>query len=246
LNLKVIRDTLVIAALKSIPDLKRQPLMVFFIGLISAIPLYFLVIFGGQIGSGLIGAMVSAIAFIGMAAGIQDTSFDRYVKIREMIVAMPVHPISYAMGIALAPLVLTSPSLVFFGAMALWLGALTVQSLFYAIGALILCWATVSSMGFLISTYLQRASPYTLNNMSNILGVAFGFIPPVYYPEEMLGRFSWISAVFPTSNAAGLIRVYSGSLSLPFELVVVRWLILVVTMAVFAVITVAKARWREP
>jgi len=246
LNLKVLKDVLVITALKSIPDLKRQPLMIFLIGLISSLPLYFIVVFGGQVSYGLIGAMVSTVSFIGMSAAIQDISWDRYVKIREMIIAMPVHPISYAMGIALAPLVLSAPSLIFFGAIAMLLGGLTLASLFWAAIALILCWATVSSIGFLISTYLIKASPYTLNSIANILGIALGFIPPVYYPEEMLGSFSWISAIFPTSNAASLIRAYSGSLDLPFEMVIARWLILIVTMVVFAFITAAKARWREP
>jgi len=245
LNLKVLKDVLVITALKSLPDLKRQPLIIFVIGLISSLPLYFLVIFGGQITFGLIGAMVSTVSFIGMNAAIQEMSWDRYVKIREMIVAMPVHPISYALGIALAPLILSIPSLIFFGAIALWLGALTPYSLLWTVIALILCWATVSSAGFLISTYLQKASTYTLNNLSNILGIALGFIPPVYYPEEILGNLSWISAIFPTSNAASLIRVYSGSLSLPFEMIIARWLILIMSTIVFAIITVAKARWRE-
>jgi len=245
-NLKVLKDILVITALKSVPDFKRQPLMLFFIGLISSLPLFFIIVFGGQISYGLIGAMVSTASFIGIMAAIQDISYDRYVKIREMIVAMPVHPFSYAMGIAMAPLVISAPSLIFFIAIAMWLGVLSLSSLFWAGVALILCWATMSSAGFLISTYLMRASPYTLNSISNILGIALGFIPPVYYPEEMLGSFSWISAIFPTSNAASLVRVYSGSLNLPFEMVVARWLILTVTMMVFAVVTAAKARWREP
>lgn len=246
MNSKVIKDTLVITILKSVPDLKRQPLMLFLVGLISSLPLYFIMVFGGQISYGLIGAMVSTVSFIGMMAAIQDISWDRYVKIREMIVAMPVHPLSYAMGIALAPLIISAPSLIFFVAMALWLGVLTLPSLFWAAVALILCWAAVSSVGFLISTYLRNASPYTLNSMSNILGIALGFIPPVYYPEEVLGSFSWISAVFPTSNAASLIRVYSGSLTLPFEMVVARWLILIATMVVSAIMAAAKAKWREP
>jgi len=246
LNLKILKDILVITALKSIPDLKRQPLMIFLIGLISSLPLYFLVIFGGQLSYGLIGAMVSTVSFIGMSAAIQDISWDRYVKIREMIIAMPVHPISYAMGIALAPLVLSLPSLIFFGAIALLLGALTFTSLFWAVIALILCWACISCIGFLISTYLQKASPYTLNSISNILGIALGFIPPVYYPEEMLGSFSWISMIFPTSNAASLIRAYSSSLNLSSEMIIARWLILIVTMCIFAIVTVVKARWREP
>lgn len=241
----MVKDVLVITALKSLPDLKRQPLIMFLVGLISSLPLYFIIVFGGQIGYGLIGAMVSTISFIGMNAAIQDIAWDRYVKIREMVVAMPVHPVSYAMGIALAPLMISLPSLVFFVALTLWLGVLTPASLFWAVISLILCWAALSSIGFLISTYLQKASPYTLNNLSNILGIALGFIPPVYYPEEMLGNFSWIAAICPTSNSASLIRVYSGSLTLPFEMVIARWLILITTGVVFAVLTVAKAKWRE-
>jgi len=246
LNFKVVKDVLVVTALKSLPDLKRQPLMLFLVGLISSLPLYFILVFGGQISYGLIGAIVSTVAFIGMSAAISEMAFDRYVKIREMIVAMPVHPISYAIGVALAPLILSMPSLVFFIAITMWLGVLTPYSLFWTAVLLILCWATVSSIGFLVSTYLQKASTYTLNSLSNILGIALGFIPPVYYPEEMLGGFSWISAMFPTSNAASLIRVYSGSLNLPFEMIIARWLILIVTMVVSAVITAFKARWREP
>lgn len=246
MNFKMVKDVLVITALKSLPDLKRQPLMLFLVGLISSLPLYFILVFGGQISYGLIGAIVSTVTFIGMSAAISEMAFDRYVKIREMIVAMPVHPISYAIGIALAPLILSLPSLVFFIAITMWLGVLTPYSLFWTAVSLILCWATVSSIGFLISTYLQKASTYTLNSLSNILGIALGFIPPVYYPEEMLGSFSWISAIFPTSNAASLIRVYSGSLNLPFEMVIARWSILIATLVVSAVITAFKARWREP
>lgn len=245
MNFKIVKDTLVITALKSLPDLKRQPLVMFLVGLLGSLPLYFVIVFGGQISYGLIGAMVSTISFIGMNAAIQDIAWDRYVKIREMIVAMPVHPISYAMGIALAPLMISAPSLVFFVAVNLWLGVLTLTSLFWAVISLVLCWAALGSIGFLISTYLQKASPYTLNNLSNILGIALAFIPPVYYPEEMLGSFSWIAIIFPTSNAASLIRVYSGSLTLPFEMIIARWLILIVTTVVFAALTVVKARWRE-
>ena len=181
-----------------------------------------------------------------MMAAIQDIAWDRYVKIREMLVAMPVHPLSYALGLALAPLVISSPSLIFFSAITMWLGVLTPYSLLWAVLTLIVCWATLSSIGFLISTYLQKAAPYTLNSISNILGIGLSFIPPVYYPEEILGNFSWVSIIFPTSNAASLIRVYSGSLTLPFEMVVARWLIRLSTMLAFAVITAVKARWREP
>lgn len=245
MNLKPVKDAFIIAALKSIPDLKRNPSMMILIGLISSFPLFFILVFGGQVSNGLVGAMIATISFIGLAAAIQDISFDRYVKIREMIVAMPVHPVAYAMGVAMAPLLISAPGLIFFMGIAILLGALPVFSIGWAVVCLILCWAAGSSIGFIISTYLRKASVYTLNNMANILGLGLVFLPPVYYPEELLGSYRWISMVFPTSNAAGLIRFYAGLTQLSAETVLLRWLILAATVVVSIIIVSFKARWRE-
>jgi ABC-2 type transport system permease protein len=245
LNLKAIKDAFIIAALKSLPDLKRNPSMMILIGLISAFPLFFIIVFGGQVSNGLVGAMIATISFIGLAAAIQDISFDRYVKIREMIVAMPVHPVAYAMGVALAPLFISAPGLVFFICIAVVIGALPLFSIGWTIVTLILVWAAGSSIGFIISTYLRKASVYTLNNMANILGLGLVFLPPVYYPEEMLGSYRWISMIFPTSNAAGLIRFYAGLTQMSAVTVLLRWLILAATVIVSVAILSFKAKWRE-
>ena len=245
MNLKPLKDALIIAELKSIPDLKRNPSMVLLVGVISSFPLFYVLVFGGNISYGLVGAMVATISFIGLVAAIQDISFDRYVKIREMIVAMPVNPVSYSVGLALGPLLISAPGLVFFIGLSVALGALPILSIVWAVAMLILCWAACSSIGFIVSTYFRNASVYTLGNIGNILGLGLVFIPPVYYPEEVLGRMRWLSMVFPTSNVAGLIRYYAGTLPLTMETVLIRWLILVATVAVSIIIVSFKAKWRE-
>jgi len=244
-NSKIVKDILIVAMMKSVPDLKRQPLLPIILGLVGALPLFFIIVFGGQIIYGLIGAIVGSVGFIGLMAAIQDMAGDRYLKIREMLVAMPVHPLSYAMGISLGSLIVSSPGLLIFVALALWFGALTVSSLLWSIIILILCWGTLSSLGFLISTYLQRATPNTLSNLASLLGLALVFLPPVYYPEEMLGNFTWAALLFPTSNAVGLIRIYSGFLGVSVTMIFLRWLILLATMTACGVATLTKARWRE-
>lgn len=245
--MKTVKDALIIAWIKSYPELRRQPLMLIVIGMISAIPLLFMAIFTGgeMLNHGLVGAMVSTVSFIGIAAAIQDISWDRYVKLREMIVAMPVHPISYAMGVALAPLLLSAPSLLFFGAIGVWWRIFNPLTMAWTVIPLLTCWAAMSAIGFTLSTYLLKSSPYTLNNISNILGIGLIFVPPVYYPEEMLGHFSWVSSVIPTSNAASIIRAYLGLSTLPTGAVLVRWLILIVTTLMFVALTALKAKWRE-
>jgi ABC-type multidrug transport system permease subunit len=244
---KILKDTLIIAWIKSYPDLRRNPLMLLVVAMVGAIPLFFMVIFtgGGMLIHGLLGAMVASVAFMGVLAGIQDISWDRYVKIREMIVAMPVHPASYALGIALAPLVLSVPSLIFFGALVASSGVLTLVTTAWMVLALIFVWAAMSAIGFMISTYLFKVSMMVLNNLSTLLGFIFVFVPPVYYPETMLGNLSWISLLIPTSNVTGLIKTYVGLMPLSSETILVRWLILIVTTVVFVGLTSLKARWRE-
>jgi ABC-type multidrug transport system permease subunit len=244
---KTLKDTLIIAWIKSYPDFRRNPLMLLVIAMVGVIPLFFMLIFSGSglLIHGLIGALVSSVAFLGVLAGIQDIAWDRYVKIREMIVAMPVHPASYALGIALAPLFLSVPSLIFFGALVASWGILTLASAVWMILALIIAWAAMSAIGFMISTYLYKTNMMVLNNLSTLLGFGFVFIPPVYYSEAMLGNLSWISVLIPTSNVAGLIRAYMGLLPLSTETVLVRWLILIATTVVFVVLTSLKAKWRE-
>lgn len=247
MNFKAVKDALIIGKMKAIPDLKRQPLVLIVIAIISAIPLFFFAISGGgeMLSHGLIGAMVSTVGFIGVNAAIQDITWDRYVKIREMIVAMPVHPASYAIGVALAPLLLSLPGIAFFVLVALGMGILNVVSLIWIAPALLLCWSSLSALGFIVSTYLYKSSPYTLNNIANILGIGLVFIPPVYYPAEMLGDLSWISYIVPTSNVAALIRGYVGLSELSMESAVIRWLLLIVTTIVFTTLTALKAKWRE-
>src|SRR5512136_2071006 len=147
---KFLKDTLIIAWIKSYPDFRRNPLMLLLLTMISSIPLFFMLMFssgGNVIVHGLIGAMVSSVSFVGVMAGIQDISWDRYVKIREMMVAMPVHPASYALGIALAPLLVSIPSLVLFGAITAYLGFLNAGILLWVVVALLTVWATMSTMG---------------------------------------------------------------------------------------------------
>lgn len=245
---KIVKDTLIIAWIKSYPDFRRNPLMLLVVAMISSIPLFFMMMFssgGNMIVQGLVGAMVSSVAFVGVLAGIQDISWDRYVKIREMVVAMPVHPVSYALGIALAPLLISIPSLLFFGALIAFMGFMTLEGLAWIVLSLVVVWAAMSTMGFMISTYLFKSSMMMLNNLSNLLGIGFIFIPPVYYSEAQLGGLSWISIIIPTSNVAGLMRSYLGLLPLPMEMVIVRWLVLIVMTVVFIAFTALKARWRE-
>jgi len=242
---KIIKDIITITAFKSLPDIKRNPLMIFLVSLITSFPLFFIVVSGGELSYGITGAIVATVGFIGLNSAIQDMAWDRYLKIRQIIVSMPVNPIAYALAIALAPLVVSLPGLVLFVSIALYLKILTPYSLLWAVIIITITWATLSSIGFLISTHLRNTSVYAISNLANILGLVLIFIPPVYYPEEILGNLNWASIIIPTSNAVGLIRAYSGTLQLSPTTLLLRWAIFLGTMLTSTLVTIKKSKWRE-
>jgi ABC-type multidrug transport system permease subunit len=189
--------------------------------------------------------MVGSIGFIGLASAVQDITWDRYVKIREMIVAMPVHPLSYAFGVALSKLLYASPGFIIFIVISTVFRILPLSSVGWVVASVFLCWAALSSIGFVMSTYLRNANINTLNNVSNILGILFIFLPPVFYSEQLWGSFQWLAIVFPTSNAAGLIKSYAGISPLTPEIAMLRWLVLIITTIVSLLLVALKSRWRE-
>jgi len=84
-----------------------------------------------------------------------------------------------------------------------------------------------------------------LGVIANLLSFLFVFLPPVYYSEEMLGANSWIVFLLPTSNAAALMRYSTGITAWDPTNYMLHWLFLILTVVVFSILVVKKARWRE-
>lgn len=245
--MKAIRDAMIIAWMKFYPDIRRNPLMMIVLAIFGALPLFFMQIFGGAdiFGHGLIGAIVSMVGFIGLVSAIQDIAWDRYIKVREMIVAMPVHPLSYVIGTALSALIYSLPAVALFVVIAVWRGILNLATIFWMIPPLLLCWSSLTAIGFTISTYLRKISLYMLNSISMILSFVFAFLFPVYYPKEMLGNYAWFSFMTPTSNTASLIRAYLNLSASSLESIIADWMALIVTTVLFILLASLKAKWRE-
>ena len=245
--MKTVRDALILAWLKSYPDLRRQPLLIFLIIMISALPLVFFAVLGsGNIFSyGIVGALVGTLAFLALNGPIQEIGFDRYVKMREMMVAMPVQPIAYSTGVALSALIVSLPAVLFYLVLAGIYNLLSLNSILWIALALIFAWISASTLSFAISSYLTKSTAQTLNSVANLLGIGLVFLPPVYYPDARLAGLSWIAALIPTSNAASLIRFYTGLSTLTTGDLILRWILLLLMTFLFVAIAATKSRWRE-
>jgi len=245
--MKTFSDAWTIAKMKSVPDMKRNPLTIAILLLLTGgMPLTFVYMFGGvgSLSGGLVGAFVSSAPALALFASAQDINFDNYTKLRQIFVSKPIRPVAYVLGTSLSSLIYSAPGIVLFGLLLLQRGLFTPTTALLAAGAMLLGWVVVSSMGFILSGYLINASPYSMNAIINIFAFGMAYLTPVYYPASALGAFSWLSVLTPISAAANIVRTLGGLAPMD-GLTFLSLAILVVEGLLFTLVFVARSRWRE-
>lgn len=206
--LKILRDVYFIAYLTNIFWFKRQPLDMVLITMFTGVPVVFITVFRGPTEVALIGAVISTPALIGLTSSAQGLSWDKFIKLKELLVASPVHPVSYALGNALGPLLATSPALLLYSTLlSNSLGGSTM--VLYSLGLGLLTWLASVLIGYTIAS--TAVSPFRINTISLSLAVAFTFLAPVYYPASLLPPWLRLVALAPpTSLAAEAARGIAG------------------------------------
>jgi len=245
--MKTFSDAWTIAKMKSVPDMKRNPLTIAILLLLTGgMPLTFVYMFGGaaNLPGGLVGAFVSSAPALALFASAQDINFDNYTKLRQIFVSKPIRPVAYVLGTSLSSLIYSAPGVVLFGALLLQRGLFTPATAVLATGAMLLGWVVVSSMGFILSGYLINASPYSMNAIINIFAFGMAYLSPVYYPASALGSLSWLSVLTPISAAANIVRSLGGIAPMD-GLTMASLVILVVEGLLFTLVFIARSRWRE-
>ena len=245
--MKLFSDAWTIAKMKSVPDMRRNPFTVGILLLLTGgVPLTFVYVFGGttNLAGGLVGAFVSSAPVFALFASAQEMNFDNFTKLRQIFVSKPIHPVSYVIGASLSSLVYSAPGIILFGALLLQRGLFTPSAAVLSLGAMLLGWLVVISVGFILAGYLINASPYSMNSLVNLFAFGMAYLAPVYYPASALGNLAWISALIPISAAANIVRGLAG-LAPQNGLTTLSLLALLVEGVLFTLVFVARSRWRE-
>lgn len=236
-----------IAKMKSVPDIKRNPILLIILMLfIGGLPLVFVTVYGGtaNLGGALVGAFVSSAPALALFATAQDINFDAYTKLRQIFVSKPISPMSYVIGASLSGLIYSSPGIILFGALLMQRGLFSPTTALLSVGVMLLGWVVVSSAGFIVSGYLINASPYKMNSIINLLAISMVYLPPVYYPASSLGSLSWITALIPISAAAEVVKSLAGLVPMD-GLTLLSSTVLLIQGVLFTLVFVSRSRWRE-
>jgi len=240
-----IRRILIMTYYNFLPMLK-QPLTIVTVVGYTVVPIIFLYWAFSEIGlvHGLIGAMVVSLAFGGIFLS-QDFYYNKqYFKLQDFLVASPLKSHEYIIGISLSGFILGIPVLI---------PALYLINMFRPTGILeniiiililAVAYITMTFIGFVLGTCINN--PTLINGLSNILGLIFSFLSPVYYPLDLLPTaLRYLTYIIPTTHIAHLIRVYIGVTNVSDLPVCCHWIILALMIIAFILISLKKARWRE-
>jgi ABC-2 type transport system permease protein len=204
---RFLRAFFVIAWFNGYLNLRRSPFSVANFVLTPLSILFFIYIFGGANAAtyGLVGGVVAVTVSSSIVLE-TDAAFTRIVlKIQDMFVSSPVHPAAYVGGLALSEIISGIAGIVLFGGLLGYYHAVTATGFFIILVTVVLLWVCISSLGFLLSTFARDVRDLWV--YSPILTMLLSFLPPVYYPLEIVPSYLHpVAYLAPTTFAAQAIR----------------------------------------
>src|SRR5213593_4578017 len=243
-----IREAMYIGLFDALP-LLRDPMLLVVISLFSFLPVIFIFVFADQASAvqSLIGAIVLTFSFTGLFAS-QSVYFNKqWFRFQDMFVASKVSPASYALGLSLSGLVVALPGVVVALVLLLLSGTSSAAGVVLLLGTSILLWIGLVFVGFAIGATTKNAR--RANSIPQVLSIALGFLPPVYYPLSKLDAYPIAKAfamLIPTTHAAQLAKYYFGLITIPGWQVALGWAYLLGFAALMGFLASRRAHWVDP
>lgn len=242
---RIIEQIFILGWMNSLPML-RQPVQLASLIVFAGLPLFYMWALGGMhlISMGLAGAMISVAAFSGMFVS-QDIIFNRiWTKFQDIMVASPVRPLAYFLGLAFSNVVSTGFAIIPYSALLVLQGKLNLANATLVLIPIMICYLSNLMLGFFLGTVINDVK--TGNSLGNILVLAMVYLPPVYYPITSLPEpLRSLVLIIPTVSA---VQIVNNALNMPTavkEYVSIGWAILVVSTIILAFLTMKNIRWRE-
>src|SRR5438034_214513 len=116
-----------------------------------------------------------------------------------------------------------------------------------ALATSLLLWIGLVFVGFAIGATTKNAR--RANSIPQVLSIALGFLPPVYYPLSKLDAYPAAQAfamLIPTTHAAQLAKYYFGLVDIPGWQVALGWAYLLGFAALMGFLASRRAHWVDP
>jgi ABC-2 type transport system permease protein len=241
-----IRAVLALVWFDGVLPIKRSPFNVVNFVISPLTILFFIYLFAGPgkaefaISGGLIAVIVGSCIILETEA-----AFIRLVvRLQDMFVSSPLSPVSYVLGLSLALLLNGLAGIVLFSLLLVASGAVSAIGALEIALACIMTWASVSSLGFVLSTFARDMRDLWV--YAPLFTVTLSFLPPIFYPITLIPpQFRFIAYFAPTTYPAQIIQM--ATKLIPFSTTGFVFDIAVGSAYVLMLVLFAAklARWRQ-
>lgn len=247
MKMRRLREALYIGLFDSLP-LLRDPMLLLTLSMFSFLPVLFIFVFtgtGDTFLQSLVGAIVLSLAFVGLFSA-QSVYFNKHwFRFQDILVASPVSPISYAIGLSFSTFLVSLPAVILAYGLLLWAHPVGVLEVLGSIAAALLLWIGLLLVGFAIGASTKNTR--RANSLPQVLSILLGFLPPVYYPLDRLPAFLQpVALLIPTTEGAQLAKYYFGLLPLSTTDLLIHWGYLIAFTVVMAALATWRAHWVDP
>lgn len=246
LSLKQIKSVAALIWFDGLLPIRRSPFSAVNFVVYPLTILFFIYIFGGaeSIRYAITGGLVAVIVGSCIILETEAAFIRLVVRLQDMFVSSPLSPVAYVLSISVAQLFNGLLGIVLFSVLIVSEGSVTLVGGVEIALAAILTWASISALGFLISTFARDMRDLWV--YSPLLTVLLSFLPPVFYPITFIpASLRFVAYLAPTTYPAQIIQTAAGIIpgsgtiiALDFAGGVIYTLILVALSAKFA-------RWRQ-
>ena len=208
--------------------------------------LFFIYIFAGasRAAFGLGGGLIAVI--VGSCITLEtEAAFMRIVvKLQDMFVATPLSPVSYVAGLSLAKLFSGVAGIGLFSVLLGIYAKITPIGALEITAAAIITWASISALGFMISTFARDVRDLWV--YSPLLNVALAFLPPVFYPITLIPQgFRFLVYIAPTTYPAQIIQAAAGLIGVSQSGILLDFAGGLAYTLILTALAAKVARWRQ-
>ena len=166
------------------------------------------------------------------------------VRLQDMFVSSPLSPISYVLGLSIALLLNGLAGIVLFSILLAVSGGVS------AIGALdialacIMTWASVSSLGFVLSSFARDMRDLWV--YAPLFTVLLSFLPPIFYPITLIPeQFRFVAYLAPTTYPAQIIQMAAKLIPFSASSFLFDFAGGTIYVLILVLFAAKQARWRQ-
>lgn len=244
--MKSIKAIFALVMFNGVKPIIRSPLWLLVMLTYPLILVFFIHIFAEYaVLDALVGGLISLVVMSGIAIQADIVWYKVELKFQDMVVASPVSPAVYMIGMAISELVYSSPAIALFLALMTLKGLINFSSVPMLTLSMLLCWLSALSLGFYLSTRISDIRHIWA--LEGLLSIVLSMLPPIYYPMSLLPEWGQIVSMFiPTTHAALLMKEAVGIISLTEHQRLMSLMILLVWTIALMLLAKRKSVWREP